>query len=151
MSTVPFQFSDFVKVFSLSLILTVLFMALFQVFPGAAGFLDGLHPSVAFLFSYLIQFAILFFPLWFFVVDKYGVGLKDFGFERIKASKLIGNVAMIYAIYLVFAIAFGLILHFTGSELPGYGQQDSYVPVFGDDGLGIFVGGALCDFCGAFH
>ena len=102
--------------------------------------LDAIHPVLSFLAVYLIQFAILFFPLWFFVVDKYSAGLKDFGFKNIGIVKILKNVALVYGAYLLFAFLFGLMIQLTGVEMPGYGQQDSYIPFFGNDAFGLSVG-----------
>lgn len=102
--------------------------------------MDGLHPSLTFLFGYVIQFAILFFPLWFFVIDKYGIGLKDFGFTKVSGLTLLKNVALVYGAYLVLALVFGLLVQWLGLDIPGYGQQDSYVPFFGDDSVGLVMG-----------
>jgi len=137
---IRFTFQDFAKVFGLSIGLTALFIALFSFFPGATEFMGGMHPSLSFLFTYLIQFAILFFPLWFFVIDRYDSKLKDFGFKKVKPLSFLGNVILVYGAYLLFALAFGVLVYVLGLELPGYGQQESYVPFFGDDALGLAVG-----------
>ncbi|MFT7184509.1 MAG: membrane protease YdiL (CAAX protease family) [Oceanicoccus sp.] len=140
MNTTRFTFKDFTKVFGLSIGLTALFLGLFSAFPGAGTFMNGIHPSLSFILAYVVQFAILFFPLWLFVVDKYNANLSDFGFTKIGTGKLLKNVFLVYGAYLLFALAFGILIQFLGLEIPGYGQQDSYVPLFGDDSLGLMVG-----------
>lgn len=102
--------------------------------------MEGIHPSFSFLLSYVIQLAILFFPLWFFVVDKHNAGMKEFGFRKIRIGKLIKNVFLVYGAYLLLAFAVGVLIQAIGLELPGYGQQDSYLPLFGDDALGLSIG-----------
>ena len=112
-------------------------MAIFKLVPSAGDILAGFHPAVAFLFQYLLQFAILFFPLWFFVVDKYNASLKDFGFKKIHLLSLLKTVALCYLIYLAASFAIINILSYTGYELPGFQDQDSYLPFFGYDALGL--------------
>lgn len=112
-------------------------MGLFQVIPGAGDMIDGLHPTVSFLLQYLIQFVILFFPLWFFVVDKYSASLSDFGFKKIKIWTVIKTIVSCYVFYLLLSLLIGMILSYTGLSLPGYQDQDSYLPLFGYDTLGL--------------
>ena len=140
MTTSRFSFQDFAKVFSLSIGLSVLFVGIFSFFPAAGEFLDGLHPSISFVIAYVIQLAVLFFPLWFFLVDKKGATLKDFGFKKIPWVKAVLNTVGIYCMYIAVALAIGLIVFYSGWDVPGYGAQESYLPLFGEDWIGISVG-----------
>lgn len=133
----PFKFSDFLKVFGLSIALFAGFAGLLYSVPQAAEALAGFHPTVSFLVQYLIQFLILFFPLWLFVVDKYNVGLADFGFVKIRPWQLIKTVLLCYGFYLVVSFALAALLQYTGLSLPGYEEQDSYLPFFGYDVIGL--------------
>lgn len=113
--------------------------ALFAVFPQAATALDGFHPTVAFLIQYLIQFAILFFPLWVFVVDKYNLSLADLGFKKVGIGQVIKTVLLCYGFYLVVSMAIAAFLSYTGLRLPGFEEQDSYLPLFGYDAFGLSI------------
>lgn len=112
---------------------------LFQVFPQAATALDGFHPTISFLIQYLIQFAILFFPLWLFVVDKYNLSLSDLGFKKVSIWQVIKTVMLCYGFYLVASMAIAAILSYTGLRLPGFEEQDSYLPLFGYDFFGLSI------------
>jgi len=131
-----FQFRDFLKVFSLSILLFAFFAGLFQ-WAGTQNFVAGLHPTVTFLLEYLIQFVILFFPLWVFVVDKYSASLSDFGFKKVSLKKLIKTILGCYLFYLALSFIISLLLSYTGLSLPGYQDQESYLPLFGYDAFGL--------------
>lgn len=133
----PFKLQDFLKVFALSIALFTGFAAIFAFVPQATDVLDGFHPTVAFLVQYLIQFLVLFFSLWFFVVDKYNLGLVDFGFVKVRPLKLIGTVLLAYLFYWIVSIALVSVLDYTGLSLPGYQEQDSYLSMFGYDAIGL--------------
>ena len=132
-----FEFRDFIKVFALSILLYAGFTLLFIYFPGADEFLESVHPTVSFMLTYLIQFVILFFPLWIFVIEKYGASFKDFGFQKIKIGKLLKNVIGFYLLYFLIASTLSILLSTSGLQLPGYEAQESYIPLFGDDALGF--------------
>ncbi len=132
-----FEFRDFLKVFALALACFVFFMAIFQFVPSAGDILAGFHPAIAFLFQYLLQFVILFFPLWFFVVDKYSASLRDFGFKKVPVWTLVKTVIFCYLLYLLVSFLIINLLSYTGFELPGFQDQQSYLPFFGYDALGL--------------
>jgi|GEM_PF-1455835 len=138
-SETKFNFKDFVKVFSLVILLYAFFVGLFSLLPGVTGTIDGLHPTTSFLIQYVLQFVILFFPLWFFVVDKYGASLSDFGFNRVSWKKLIATVVISYLAYLVLSFIITTIITTNQLQVPGYEAQDSYIPLFGADWLGFAV------------
>lgn len=138
-----FEFKDFLKVFGLAIFLFIFFVGLLKVTPGSGTFLSTLHPSVSFLIEYLLQFVILFCPLWIFVVGKYNASLEDLGFKKVKLSQLIKTVLACYVGYLVFAYLLTLVLSETGLRIPGYENQESYIPLFGDDLRGYVVGFVL--------
>jgi membrane protease YdiL (CAAX protease family) len=134
-----FEFIDFIKVFGLNILLFAIFASLFSFIPGVADTFDAIHPSLTFVVQYALQFAILFFPLWFFVIGKYGADLSDFGFHKVKISKVIGWTILAYISYFVIATLLALIFQMYGVEVPGYEAQESYLPVFGSDMIGLVV------------
>jgi membrane protease YdiL (CAAX protease family) len=135
-----FEFKDFLKVFLLIILLYGGFAALFALAPGAASLIKGLPPTASFLIQYVLQFVVLFFPLWIFVVSKYETDLKDFGFTPIDWKEVLKTIFSLYATYLVLIVAISTILTQLHLKLPGYEQQDSYLPLFGADTLGLVVG-----------
>jgi membrane protease YdiL (CAAX protease family) len=77
----------------------------------------------------LIQQAILISPVIFWLSIK-KVSLLELGFKKFKISKAI---LQIFASFIIFFLVSGLITYFTqtaGISIPGYGQQESYLPVF---------------------
>lgn len=134
-----FEFRDFLKVLGLSTGLFGCFIGAFALIPNAADTLEGLHPSLSFTIQYLIQFVVLFFPLWIFVVDKYDTRLKDFGFRKVKLGVLVKTVLLCYGGFILLTIAVASLLYYTGIELPGYADQESYLPIFGYDPLGLLT------------
>lgn len=135
-----FEFRDFLKVFSLAILLFIFFAGILNSTPGIEGFFSTLHPSISFSIEYLLQFVILFCPLWIFVVGKYNATPEDFGFKKIKFTKVVKTVVFAYIFYLIFTYCLSLILSATGTGLPGYQSQESYIPLFGNDLRGYVVG-----------
>lgn len=132
-----FGFKDFIQVFASSIALYGFFIAFFSAIPGAAELLESMHPSVSFLIHYGVQFVILGFPLWFFVVRKYDATLLDFGFQRIPFRRLLWTVLFAYALYFFFSGLIAWALYATELTVPGYEAQDSYLPLFGTDFFGL--------------
>lgn len=145
-----FEFRDFLKVFGLAIVLFVFFATLLKFIPGSEHLLDTLHPAVSFLIQYLIQFVILFCPLWIFVVGKYNATWSDFGFKKISFGPVLKNVFLAYVIYLVSMFILNVVLSLTGGTLPGYEAQESYLPLFGTGVLGLVVGFILVSFLAPF-
>ncbi len=123
--------------FAFSIALYGVFLTFFSFIPGAAELLESLHPSMAFLIHYTIQFVILGFPLWLFVVQKHNASLEDFGFRRIGFGSLLLNVLLAYAAYFLFSVFLAWLFYVSGLTVPGYEAQDSYLPLFGTDPFGL--------------
>ncbi|MFA5793300.1 MAG: type II CAAX endopeptidase family protein [Candidatus Gracilibacteria bacterium] len=135
-----FTLRDFLKVLALGILLYALFSGIFLFFPGAGRAIGGMHPTAQFVIEYLIQSLILFFPLWIFVVLKYSATTADFGLQKVSILKLIKTVSLAYLFYIVVSLIISEILLSNSLSLPGYGEQESYMPIFGYDTLGITVG-----------
>ena len=145
-----FEFRDFLKAFSLSISLYLAILGLLFLMPGSDVFLVNLHSSLIFLITYLIQFVVLFFPLWIFVIEKYTATLKDFGLVEVNKKKLLKTVGLSYLIYLGITFFIQAILLAFNVELPGYATQESYLPFFGADVLGIIVALIVVGFVAPF-
>lgn len=135
-----FQFKDFVKVFAASILLYAGFAGLFSLVPNVTQTIENLPPTASFAIQYLIQFVILFFPLWIFVVNKYTTRLEDFGFLPVSWKVVLKTVLVNYLAYLILSFGISMILEYFDLKLPGYQSQDSYLPLFGMDPFGITVG-----------
>ncbi|MBU0981232.1 CPBP family intramembrane metalloprotease [Patescibacteria group bacterium] len=139
MTETRFEFQDFVRVFALNIVLFAVFSYAFQAIPGATDLVNSLHPAVSFIFTYLIQFVVLFFPLWIFVIEKYSANLSDFGLVKVSWKKVILTIILSYISYLLIAYLITFFFFSQNVDLPGYQQQDSYIPLFGTDTLGFTV------------
>ena len=129
-----FQFIDLIKVLLMSALLYFGFLLLFSFAPGTLEWLESLHPALYGFIQYLLQFIIVFFPLWFFVVDKYSTTSEDFGFQPAKQSAF--RPFLFYFIYLAVALGLGFLLKEDVAN-------NSAITTFGLDALGIGVGGLL--------
>jgi membrane protease YdiL (CAAX protease family) len=134
-----FEFKDFIKVFSLSILLFIFFSGLLSYFPQSADFIESLPPTVSFLVQYLIQFLVLFFPLWLFVFGKYAATLSDFGFHKVRLWTLIKTILSSYVFYIAISIVIATFLYSINLSLPGYEAQESYIPLFGNNILGFII------------
>lgn len=139
LSETRFEFADFAKVFAMNIILFGVFAGLFSLVPGMADTLDSVHPSLTFLVQYMLQFFILFFPLWFFVIGKYNANFSDFGFSKVKLRTIIIWTILAYAFYFLVATLVAATLQLYGIDVPGYQAQESYLDVFGTDTIGLIV------------
>lgn len=133
----PFALRDFFNVFAMGIILYVCFAGLLSFAPGAGDFLDAIHPTLSFILQYLLQLVILFFPLWVFVINKYDLSWKDFGLRKVSILKLIGLVLASYIGYFIISTFLVTLFEFNNIQVPGYEAQESYIPFFGTDTLGM--------------
>lgn len=132
-----FEFSDFAKVFGFGVLLYAAFLGIISYFPGFYHWLDGFHPALGFSISYLIQILIMFLPLWIFVIRKYQANFSDFGLVKLPFWKCVFTVIGTYIFYIVLSMGISTLLYTTETELPGYQAQESHIPLFGVDALGL--------------
>jgi membrane protease YdiL (CAAX protease family) len=99
----------------------------------------NIHPSLNFAIQYLILFVTLFFPLWVFVINKYQSTWKDFGFKKMPIKKLIAHVTAAYVAFFLIMSTIHLLTQKFNFALPGFEEQESYVPLFGEDAVGWIV------------
>lgn len=92
---------------------------------------------------YILQTLLLLAPMIWFTRIKYGSGWRDFGLRKVAVRKLLKSVGMGFAIYYaVNAVILGIQATYE-VKLPGYGEQASHVPLFGDSVWGIVLGFVL--------
>lgn len=136
-----FEFKDFAKVFGLGIFMYASLVLLFSLFPQAVAVMESWHPTLTFAIQYSAQLLILFFPLWFFVIRKYQANSSDFGFAKVGLGKFISTVFGSYIFYFALTFIISAILYKEQVDLPGYQAQESHLPLFGTDTIGMF--GAL--------
>lgn len=135
---VKFEFIDFLKVFAFGLLL-YLFFALSLDYFQVPTLIESLHPSVSFTLNYFLQIVILFLPLYLLVIRKYKANLADFGFKKVKLSKLFSTVFLSYVFYIIVSIIISNYLFQNNLEIPGYEPQESHIPLFGEDLIGLLI------------
>lgn len=136
----PFTLKDFFKFACTVLGLYAGVFALFTYVPQIHEATEAWHPAWSFLLEYGIQIAVLLGPLWFFFLRGGKATLADFGFKKIAAFRLAWLIPAYYLFYLLFSFGFYSLFSLVAEETPGYNMQESYVPFFGDDALGLIVG-----------
>lgn len=97
------------------------------------------NPALQTLLIYLFQTIFLLVPLYFFTFFKYGARLSDFGMKSVSFKALSLSVAQGFFFYYLISLFLFQILSRYDLEIPGYGEQESHIPLFGDTPMGIFL------------
>jgi hypothetical protein len=77
----------------------------------------------------LIQQLIFLIPVAYFVKIK-KITFDDLGFKIFKPARAVGAIISTYLAYLILSALFMAFVQYLGVEIPGYGQQESYLPIF---------------------
>lgn len=102
--------------------------------------------STANLFLYGIQTLTLLVPIYLFTRIKYNSTSKDFGLIPIRAWKLIKNVIIGFLLYYLASAIFLQLQLSYDIQIPGYGEQESHIPIFGESLDGMILGGIIIVF-----
>lgn len=132
---------DFFKSSSLSFGLILVFLTLSELTPNLKETYSAWHTSVGFAVSYLAFILLIYFPVWWLVIYKKKLSWSDFGFKKIKILKLLGWVLGAYLLMFLFFYGLQTLVTSLGLEIPGFQEQDSYIPIFGEDLWGLLLGG----------
>lgn len=109
---------------------------------GEEGAWSGWAELTQTLFLYVLQSLFLLIPLCVFTVWKYGSDFEAFGFRRVKWGTLFKRMAQGFLFYYGVSLIFVQIEMSYQVDVPGYGEQASHIPLFGDT-LGGFVSAFL--------
>ncbi len=135
-----FTLKDFIKVMaSIGLLLCAAILG-FNAMGTDLDFLSTWHPAAVFLLIYLFQFVLIYLPLWIWVIRPYFATAQDFQFKPVSAREFIKTILSLYALFMLISVSLALAASQFGFEIPGYQAQESYLPFFGTDPLGIIVG-----------
>lgn len=104
-----------------------------------AGWAEGTQTG----FLYLLQTIILLFPLYLFTRVKYKSQPQDFGLRKVPIRTLILRVFQGLLLYYIAATLLAEFERSTQVEIPGLGEQESHVPLFGETMQGLWLGGML--------
>lgn len=94
-------------------------------------------------FLYFLQTVIILVPLYLFTRIKYKSPPQDFGLRSVRIRTLILRVFQGIVLYYVVATLLAEFEQGTQVEIPGVGEQESHVPLFGETVQGLWLGGIL--------
>lgn len=134
-----FKIKDLIKVILVSSISLLLVSLIFDYFKFDDFFKHFSFPSLIFLAVYLLQSLIIVLPLYFFVIRKYNLKLSDFGFLKFPFWNGVYSVLKGYLAFLGIAFLISSIQLFYDINIPGFGQQESPLPLFGNDIFSIYI------------
>jgi len=135
-----FQFKDLAKVLISIGVLVAGVMAAVSRLGTDIDVFAHWHVAFLFLLIYTMQFALIYLPLWVWVVRPYFASTRDFQMVSVPIKTVIKQIILLYLTFAVISIAMALIAQSLGVEVPGYHQQESYLPFFGTDTLGLTIG-----------
>lgn len=118
-------------------------MALGSYLFGEGGAWSHLPEGLVSSILYGMQTITLLVPLYLFTRIKYKSEPKDFGLRPVKIKPLLKYVALAYLIYYVASAIFVQLQVSYDVEIPGYGEQETHVPLFGDTVEGLIVGALI--------
>ncbi len=94
-------------------------------------------------FLYLLQTVILLLPLYLFTHIKYKSSPHHFGLRKVPIRTLALRVFQGIVLYYIVATLLAEFEQSTQVEIPGVGEQESHVPLFGETAQGLWLGGIL--------
>ncbi len=113
-------------------------------------FKDSNHESIETTLLYVLQSFLFLFPLYTYVAKKYHSKIADFGFRKVPIKYVIMLVAKAFGVVFLVGILLSYIQYHFNIQLPGFGVQESHIPLFGtsqfDIALGVLVVGVLAPF-----
>lgn len=89
----------------------------------------------------ILQWLAFLLPLIFFTARKYKLKWEHFGFVRVGILKTLGLVIGSYFLYIGITLIISLVSIYNNIKIPGYQIQESVLPLFGTDILGLIVAG----------
>lgn len=110
------------------------------VFAGAFGLIliaqAFLPEEMGFVSLYLVQILIFALPL---LILMFLRKIKNFGFKKIKFKKVLKFAALGYLYYFIIVLVLAQISMSWGIEIPGFQQQESHIPLIGEEAMGAVI------------
>ena len=100
-------------------------------------FIAAAHRSVITFTLLLIQEGIFIFPLYYLIIKKYAVRARELGLRKIGAWEGAKWVLKGFALVILFNFIFAFMALRLGQGLPGFGPQQSHIPLFGGSALDV--------------
>lgn len=89
--------------------------------------------------SYVAQILLELAAIWWFIVRKNNVSLKSFRWDWHSPGELFGWIMQGYIMIIVITGILIFLQYYFGFQLPGFGQQESHIDLFGNSTIGIVV------------
>jgi len=136
---VPWKIRDIVNVIFIVMLLFILSKLMLSYLGIEKIYETTNYKSWIILGIYIMQILIITIPLILFTVVKYGSKIRDFGFNKVKIRKLILGVIMAYLAFIGFGILISIFSFLTGTEIPGFQEQEEILPLFGEDPFSLII------------
>lgn len=140
----PWGFKDLIVISLFSGILLLAYVAGLYFFEIKNYLKDEDLKSFYLLGILILQWTALLLPLLIFTAKKYKLKWEHFGFNKTGILKTLGLVIGFYFLYIGITLIISLISIYNNVKIPGYQIQESVLPLFGTDILGLVIaGGAI--------
>lgn len=90
---------------------------------------------------FLTEWILALLPLLIYTSKKYKFKWKHFGFKKIKILPLVGYVLSGFFLYFGIIFIISAFILYNDIQIPGFKLQESPIPIFGIDNLGLIVAG----------
>jgi membrane protease YdiL (CAAX protease family) len=94
-------------------------------------------------FLYLIQTFVLLLPLYVILRIRHKSTDKDLELNPVKLKPFAANIGLGFLLYYIISAVVVQIQWSYEVEIPGYGDQESHIPLFGESMNGLIVGGVI--------
>ncbi len=88
---------------------------------------------------FLVQNALLLFVLWFFCWRRYHPTATKLGFRRTALKPAAGLATLVFFFNLAVVYAYNALSSYYNFQLPGFGEQEPHLPLFGDSPAGLIL------------
>jgi len=110
---------------------------------GEGGPFNHLNDQTINLWLYGLQSLTLLIPLFLVTRYKYKTPWKAFGFRKVNAKKAAKFIAFGYLFYYIASSIFIQLKMSYDYQVPGFGEQESHIPIFGETLEGMIIGGII--------
>jgi uncharacterized protein len=142
----PWTLSDTIQLFMLTVALMTMVLTVEDIIFGEKGTLAHWPEPTITGILYAMQTMTLLGPLYIFTRLKHNTEWKLFGFRRVKPRQVMVKIAQGYLFYYLASAIFLQIKMSFQTEIPGYGEQASHIPLFGGTDAGVILGGVIIVF-----
>lgn len=99
------------------------------------------YKSLILIGIFLMEWILALLPLLIYTAKKYKFKWKHFGFKKTKILPLVGYVLSGFFLYFGIIFIISAFILYNDIQIPGFKLQESPIPIFGIDNLGLIVAG----------